>query len=101
MEGLQNRVPKIDKKTLLPISWPPNPSSEWCPPGHADLYVALYGSGLLKRLLDAGKKYLFVSNADNLGATLDANLGRFFADSSAPFLLAMSRHTPSYRICHH
>ena len=97
MEVLQNRVPKIDKKTLLPISWPSSPSSEWCPPGHADLYVALYGSGLLKRLLDAGKKYLFVSNADNLGATLDANLVRFFAESGAPFLMEVTRRTPSDR----
>ena len=97
MEVLQNRVPKIDKKTLLPISYLPNPALEWCPPGHADLYVALYGSGLLKRLLDTGKKYLFVSNADNLGATLDANLVRFFAESGAPFLMEVTRRTPSDR----
>src|SRR3984957_1258721 len=97
MELLQNRVPKIDKKSLLPISWPANPALEWCPPGHADLYVSLFGSGLLKRLLDEGKKYLFVSNADNLGATLDANLVRFFAESGAPFLMEVTRRTPSDR----
>jgi UTP--glucose-1-phosphate uridylyltransferase len=97
MEVLQNRVPKIDKKTLTPISWPSNPALEWCPPGHADLYVCLYGSGLLKRLLEAGKKYLFVSNADNLGATLDSNLLRFFAESGAPFLMEVTRRTPSDR----
>ena len=97
MELLQNRVPKIDKKSLLPISWPSNPALEWCPPGHADLYVCLFGSGLLKRLLEAGKKYLFVSNADNLGATLDPNLLRFFAESGAPFLMEVTRRTPSDR----
>jgi UDP-N-acetylglucosamine pyrophosphorylase len=97
MELLQNRVPKIDKNSLLPISWPSNPALEWCPPGHADLYVCLYGSGLLKRLLEAGKKYLFVSNADNLGATLDSNLLRFFAESGAPFLMEVTRRTPSDR----
>jgi UTP--glucose-1-phosphate uridylyltransferase len=97
MELLQNRAPKIDKKTLLPVSWPSNPALEWCPPGHADLYVCLYGSGLLKRLLEAGKKYLFVSNADNLGATLDSNLLRFFAESGAPFLMEVTRRTPSDR----
>src|SRR5215469_6566509 len=97
MELLQNRVPKIDKETLLPISWPSNPALEWCPPGHADLYVCLYGSGLLKQLLDGGKKYLFVSNADNLGATLDPNLLRFFAESDAPFLMEVTRRTPSDR----
>jgi UTP--glucose-1-phosphate uridylyltransferase len=97
LELLQNRVPKIAKETLLPISWPPNPALEWCPPGHADLYVCLYGSGLLQRLLEAGKKYLFVSNADNLGATLDQNLLRFFAESGAPFLMEVTRRTPSDR----
>jgi UTP--glucose-1-phosphate uridylyltransferase len=97
MELLQNRVPKIDKETLLPISWPLNPALEWCPPGHADLYVCLFSSGLLKRLLEAGKKYLFVSNADNLGATLDPNLLRFFAESDAPFLMEVTRRTPSDR----
>ncbi|MBV8482483.1 MAG: UTP--glucose-1-phosphate uridylyltransferase [Verrucomicrobia bacterium] len=97
MQLLQNRVPKIDKETLLPISWPSNPALEWCPPGHADLYVSLYGSGLLKQLLEAGKKYLFVSNADNLGATLDPNLLRFFAESGAPFLMEVTRRTPSDR----
>jgi UTP--glucose-1-phosphate uridylyltransferase len=97
MELMQNRVPKIDKETLLPIAWPSNPALEWCPPGHADLYVCLFGSGLLKRLLEAGKKYLFVSNADNLGATLDPNLLRFFAESDAPFLMEVTRRTPSDR----
>jgi UTP--glucose-1-phosphate uridylyltransferase len=97
MQLLQNRVPKIEKETLLPISWPSNPALEWCPPGHADLYVCLYSSGLLKQLLDAGKKYLFVSNADNLGATLDPNLLRFFAESGAPFLMEVTRRTPSDR----
>ena len=97
MELLQNRVPKIGKATLLPISWPSNPALEWCPPGHADLYVCLFGSGLLKWLLEAGKKYLFVSNADNLGATLDPNLLRLFAESGAPFLMEVTRRTPSDR----
>jgi UTP--glucose-1-phosphate uridylyltransferase len=97
MELLQNRVPKIDKESLLPISWPANAALEWCPPGHADLYVCLFGSGLLKQLLAAGKKYLFVSNADNLGATLDSNLLQFFAESSAPFLMEVTRRTPSDR----
>jgi UTP--glucose-1-phosphate uridylyltransferase len=97
MELLQNQVPKIEIESLLPISWPPNPALEWCPPGHADLYICLYGSGLLKQLLAAGKEYLFVSNADNLGATLDLNLLRFFAESDAPFLMEVTRRTPSDR----
>lgn len=43
----QNKVPKVDVKTMEPASWPANPSKEWCPPGHGDLYAALSGSGKL------------------------------------------------------
>ena len=97
IELLQNRVPKIEKETLLPISWPPNPVLEWCPPGHGDLYVCLFAAEFLESLLERGKRYLFVSNADNLGATLDPNLLRFFAESGAPFLMEVTRRTTSDR----
>jgi UDP-N-acetylglucosamine pyrophosphorylase len=71
LELLQNKVPKVDKKTLGPVEWKQNPHLEWCPPGHGDLYTALYGSGKLDELLAEGVIYMFVSNSDNLGATLD------------------------------
>ena len=94
LELMQNKVPKIDAKSLLPICWAPNSTLEWCPPGHGDLFPALLGSGLLDRLLNEGKKYLFVSNSDNLGATLDLRLLAFFAHSGAPFLMEVTRRTP-------
>jgi UTP--glucose-1-phosphate uridylyltransferase len=71
VELMQNQIPKIDANTLEPVSWPPDPTLEWCPPGHGDLYPALVGSGWLDRLLAEGVKYAFVSNSDNLGAVLD------------------------------
>jgi UDP-N-acetylglucosamine pyrophosphorylase len=94
MELLQSKVPKIESGSLEPIAWPANPQLEWCPPGHGDIYPSLLGSGLLKGLLATGKKYLFVSNADNLGATLDLRLLAFFADSGVPFLMEVTRRTP-------
>lgn len=36
---------------------------------------------MLDRLVKKGIKYLFVSNSDNLGATLDLNLLSYFASS--------------------
>ncbi len=45
--------------------------------GHGDLYTALYGSGQLDALLAKGIKYMFVSNSDNLGATLDVGKLQF------------------------
>ncbi len=60
LDFLQNMVPKLDASTLEPASWPTQPDLEWCPPGHGDIYPALAGSGLLRRLLDRGIKFMFV-----------------------------------------
>lgn len=40
-------------------------------PGHGDFAAALRASGCLQRFLDAGGKYIFVRNVDNLGALAD------------------------------
>jgi UDP-N-acetylglucosamine pyrophosphorylase len=97
VELMQNQIPKIDAATLEPASWPADPSHEWCPPGHGDLYAALVGSGWLDRLLDEGVKYAFVSNSDNLGAILDPVILRHFAESGAPFLMEVTRRTAADR----
>ena len=46
----------------------------WYPPGHGDIYRSFYNSGLLQKFIDDGKEYIFVSNIDNLGATVDVNI---------------------------
>ena len=46
----------------------------WYPPGHGDIYRSFYNSGLLSKFIDEGKEYMFVSNIDNLGATVDINI---------------------------
>ncbi|CAN0566841.1 unnamed protein product, partial [Ectocarpus sp. 12 AP-2014] len=70
-------------------------AKEWCPPGHGDLYAALSGSGKLDELLAEGIKYMFVSNSDNLGATLDLDLLAYFATSDKPFLMECCERTES------
>jgi UDP-N-acetylglucosamine pyrophosphorylase len=42
---------------------------------------------MLDKLLAAGVKYLFVSNSDNLGATLDTDLLAYFASSGKAFMM--------------
>ena len=42
---------------------------------------------MLGRLVKAGVEYLFVSNSDNLGATLDVDLLAYFAESGKAFLM--------------
>uniref|UniRef100_A0A8C6TEP1 UTP--glucose-1-phosphate uridylyltransferase n=1 Tax=Neogobius melanostomus TaxID=47308 RepID=A0A8C6TEP1_9GOBI len=56
----QSRYPRINKESLLPIAKSMGADGEgeaWYPPGHGDIY--------------ARKEYIFVSNIDNLGATVD------------------------------
>ncbi len=97
LELMQNQVPKVDAKTLRPATWPENPQLEWCPPGHGDLYPSLLGSGVLDHLLAENVKFMFVSNSDNLGATLDLSLLAYFAESGKPFLMEVAERTPSDR----
>ncbi len=97
LEFLQNKEPKLLESDLSPVSWPQEPDLEWCPPGHGDLYTALRGTGLIDTLLEAGYRYVFVSNSDNLGAVPDARVAGWFADSGAPFAIEAVRRTPSDR----
>jgi len=93
MELMQNKVPKVDAATMAPAAWPLKPGVEWCPPGHGDLYAALAGSGRLDELLAKGMKYMFVSNSDNLGATLDMDLLTYFATTDKPFMMECCERT--------
>lgn len=71
LDFLQHRVPKILADNGWPAIHPERSELTWCPPGHGDLYICLQTTGLLDQLLAHGFRYLFVSNADNLGAVLD------------------------------
>jgi UDP-N-acetylglucosamine pyrophosphorylase len=93
----QNMVPKLDARTFAPVSWPRDPDLEWCPPGHGDLYLSMPSSGLLDRLLQEGVIYMFVSNSDNLGATVDLKLLEYFASSGWSFLMEVAERTAADR----
>jgi UDP-N-acetylglucosamine pyrophosphorylase len=97
LDFLQNMVPKLDAETLEPASWPPDPSLEWCPPGHGDIYSTLLGRGLLAHLLERGIRFLFVSNSDNLGGTVDFRLLEYFAETDADFLMEVAQRSPMDR----
>jgi len=93
LEFVQNKAPKVNESDYSPASWPADPSHEWCPPGHGDLYPAMLGSGTLDRLLGKGFKYMFVSNSDNLGAVMDLKLLTHFVESKAPFMMEVATRT--------
>ncbi|WP_114560959.1 UTP--glucose-1-phosphate uridylyltransferase [Desertihabitans aurantiacus] len=97
LDFLQNTEPKLRADDLTPVEWPADPSLEWCPPGHGDIYTALEASGLLQSLLDRGYRYASVSNSDNLGAAPDATLAGWFAASGAPYAAELCRRTAADR----
>lgn len=74
----QSRYPRINKESLLPVATNIGLTGEnseaWYPPGHGDIYASFYNSGLLDQLISEGKEYIFVSNIDNLGATVDLHI---------------------------
>jgi UTP--glucose-1-phosphate uridylyltransferase len=97
LDFVQGKVPKIDADSLEPVAWPSDPDLEWAPPGHGDLYTALVTSGMLSELLEHGYEYAFVSNADNLGATLDERILGWFASEELPFLMEVADRTAADR----
>ena len=94
---MQNQEPKLRADDLTPIAWPADPSLEWCPPGHGDLYTALTTSGMLGRLLSMGYRYASVSNSDNLGAAPNATIAGWFATTGAPYAAEICRRTAADR----
>ncbi len=94
---MQSMVPKLEAETLDPIDWEKQPSLEWNPPGHGDIYGALRGSGMLAKLLDQGFRYAMISNSDNLGATVDPRIAAFIVAEEIPFLMEVVEGTEADR----
>ncbi|MFZ0091836.1 MAG: UTP--glucose-1-phosphate uridylyltransferase [Solirubrobacteraceae bacterium] len=93
----QSVIPKLDAETLEPASWPQAPALEWTPPGHGDVYGALRRSGMLAALTDHGYRYAMISNADNLGARVDARVAAHVAAEGTPFLMEVVQGTEADR----
>ncbi|KAG6833571.1 hypothetical protein H0H87_005222 [Tephrocybe sp. NHM501043] len=91
---IQSKYPRIMKDSLLPCAASgEDEKSAWYPPGHGDMYTALYRSGMLARLLKEGKQYLFVSNSDNLGAVVDTKILQHMIDTRSDFIMEVTDKT--------
>ena len=80
----QSQYPQIFKESFrtVPRSMSEEDKESWYPPGHGDFYQSFYNSGLLQKFIDDGKEYLFVSNIDNLGATIDLSILNYLLSQS-------------------
>lgn len=86
LDFIQNKFPRIIQKDLSPFE-PKDETQRWNPPGHGDIYTAMDCNGLLDSLIAKGIVYAFISNSDNLGATVDASIPTYMHKSDVPFLM--------------
>jgi UTP--glucose-1-phosphate uridylyltransferase len=93
LDFLQSKEPKLRADDLTPVRWPADPTLEWCPPGHGDLYTALVTSGVLAELLERGYEYAFVANSDNLGAVLEPRILAWLRAERIPFVMEVTDRT--------
>ncbi|KAL3312995.1 UTP--glucose-1-phosphate uridylyltransferase [Cichlidogyrus casuarinus] len=101
---MQSMYPRLDRESLLPIAtqphsikFPPGAFSKdsgkkadawsdeyaWYPPGHGDFYRSFINSGLAEQFSEEGKKWVYLSNIDNLGATVDTKILNYLCSSSS------------------
>lgn len=83
---IQNKFPRV-RQDNLKIFEADNKDKIWNPPGHGDLYAAISNNNLLDRLIDRGYRYAFVSNSDNLGATVDTAIPAYMEANGVQFLM--------------
>lgn len=83
---VQNKYPRIKQESLRPLDCSEK-AMNWNPPGHGDIYTVLSSTGLLEQMINKGYRYAFVSNSDNLGATVDPRIAAYMEEHKVPFIM--------------
>lgn len=92
----QSRFPRINKESLMPVAKScrvEEDAEAWYPPGHGDFYQSFSNSGLLEEFNEQGKKFCFISNIDNLGATVDLSILRDCLSQDHEFIMEVTDKT--------
>jgi len=92
----QSRFPRINKESLMPIAKSSRAEDDmeaWYPPGHGDFYQSFSNSGLLDQFIAEGKTYCFMSNIDNLGATVDIGILNMCISRDHEFVMEVTDKT--------
>lgn len=83
---VQHKYPRIRQDNLQAFT-SKDKAANWNPPGHGDIYTVLSSSGLLEQMIEKGYRYAFVSNSDNLGATVDPRIAAYMEEHDIPFIM--------------
>jgi UTP--glucose-1-phosphate uridylyltransferase len=90
----QSKYPRVVKDSMLPAAKSAQSViSDWYPPGHGDVFEALYNSGILDQLLERGVEIVFLSNADNLGAVVDLRILQHMVDTKSEYIMELTNKT--------
>jgi UTP--glucose-1-phosphate uridylyltransferase len=89
---VQNKFPRITQEGFKPFEHP-DKQQRWNPPGHGDIFTALSEKGILEKLIANGYRYAFVSNSDNLGATVDTAIAAYMEENNIPFVMEVCKRT--------
>lgn len=92
----QSCFPRIDRDHFTPLPlgpFSPETEDQWTTAGHGEVYRALDKSGVLDALLDQGKELVFISNVDNLGATVDLDILHHLLTKDVRFCMEVTAKT--------
>ena len=89
----QSKRRRTRSDTHIPLSEEAFGNEAYYPPGHGDFYNCFFNQGLLSSYLEQGKKFVFISNADNLGATIDTRIIKYMEQHEIPFLCEVAERT--------
>lgn len=94
----QNKYPRILKETNKPLVSIYNDVSSsnidyFYPPGHGDLLQSLNNNNILDTLINRGIEYAFVSNSDNLGATINFDILNDLIMNNIDFAIELTKKT--------
>ncbi len=87
----QSEAPRLVRETFFPLDT--GGEADWAPLGHGEIYGSLQRSGLLDAFLADGRRWAFISNLDNLAATLEPWIIGLIDRDQIDFLLEVTDRT--------
>ena len=87
---IQTIFPVCDDQNLKPIPDSTADLSGWYPTGSGEAFKLIIESPAYQRLKNEGKKYLFMSNIENLGRAIEPKILNYFATSQSSACLEVT-----------